>query len=259
MLRPTDRLRRLCQDRNYYISRERDYKWSELTELEFIRDESACRSWNDSVNPTFPSDFRWEAFSKCWSRVVAICIMLYPASSKGDPGLLPVKVLPSTQSRRFPGTRVLWLSDTIFLSVIEFVWSCSVPLPTHLYQYKVSFSHGRDAYYVYSIASFKATTQREAMAAAWPSKIPINFFQHVTACLPAGFFNHLELSDCRELFSPKLCTLFLSIVKPHENTVENGTTNNSSISHQDGYRMRHCRDSGIPVGSHHGTSLWYSC
>jgi hypothetical protein len=42
----------------------------------------------------------------------------------------------------------------------------------------------------------------------------------VTACLPAGFFNHLELSDCRELFSWKLCTLFLSIVKPHENTVE---------------------------------------
>jgi hypothetical protein len=193
MLRETDRLRRLCQDRNYYISREQvdffgNHGWSELTEFEFICDESSCITCKDSVNPTFPADFRWEAFLECWSREAASGITLYPASAKEDDWLLPVKVLPPTQLRRSPGTWVLWLSDTIFLSVTQFVWSCSVPLPTHLYQYKVSFSEDRGGYYVYSIASFKATTQREAVAAAWPSKIPIIFFSPRDRLLASRLF-----------------------------------------------------------------------
>jgi hypothetical protein len=226
MLRPTYRLRLFCQDRNYYVDSPQDHdetdphEWSKLTEVEFIREESSCMHRKDSINPVFPPGFRWEAFLKCWSPYAASRIDLSTLDAKVYEPRMSVKDLRPTRSWFLPGAWILWLSDTIFLSLAKFSLSSQTTRFPHLHQYRVSFS-GWD-FYVYSILSFEARSWDEAMGAVHSSDAPLQFFHHVTAGLPTSFFSHLELSGCQGFFPPRLCTLFLSIIKPHENTVEKG-------------------------------------
>jgi hypothetical protein len=70
-------------------------------------------------------------------------------------------------------------------------------------------------YYAYSVSNFFDTTFADVMAAT-SSEIPLRFFQHVTAGLPAGFFSQLELVPGYPAFPPRLCSQFLSIIRPDE-------------------------------------------
>jgi hypothetical protein len=230
MLRPTDRLRRLCRDQNFFVTAgpgfdvlyPRSHEWSELTEIEFIPEKPSWYSWlywKDSVNPVFPSGFRWEAFLKCWSPCAAGAIYLSTPDAEVYEARVPVRDLCLSRSWCLPGAWILWLSDTIFLSLTKFSLRNQIKLAPHLYQYQVSFSRER-GYYVYSILSFTARSWEEAMGTAHPSEIPLHFFHHVTAGLPNGFFSDLELSGCQGFLSPRLCTLFLSLIKSSDNMVE---------------------------------------
>jgi hypothetical protein len=207
MLRPTDRLLRLCQDCNYSV--EDAEEWSKVTEAEFVREESS----GDGA-PTFPSDFRWDAFCACLPPKPKESIFdLFPPTVEL---LVPLKNVAAPTVPSDAGVSVLWLSDTTFLSSIPF----------HLYphsrppcEYRVSFSPGLASCYAYSVPTFTFVgyvNENEATS----SEIPLCFFKHVTAGLPTGFFTHLELMCGDPDFPPRLCSLFLSIAGPSESDDE---------------------------------------
>jgi hypothetical protein len=224
ILRPTYRLRLFCQDRNYYVGAPRGHNetdphdLSKLTEVEFIREESSYIHRNDSANPVFPPGFRWEAFLKCWAPYMTEWIDLSTLDAKVYEPRMSVIDLRPTRSWCLPGAWILWLSDTIFLSLAKFSLSSQTTRFPHLHQYRVSFS-GWD-FYVYSILSFEARSWDEAMGTVHSSDAPLQFLHHVTAGLPTSFFSHLELSGCRGFFPPRLCTLFLSLIQSSDIMVE---------------------------------------
>jgi hypothetical protein len=136
----------------------------------------------------FPSEFRWEALQSCFRNL---------------DGRVAIDVL--------------WLSPSVFVSTLEFKDG-----NPHLHRFDRPSFHDcsvefwtRDSeepleIHLYSLLSFLAGEQDE------PSLLPFQFFQHVTALLPADYFALISLY---RMHDPQRCPIasmlqFLAIV-PH--------------------------------------------
>jgi hypothetical protein len=196
--------------------------WSKVTEVEFVHEESFHVTTENDV-PTFPPDFRWDAFCACWAPQPEgeeeLIVRLFTRLPEVMGGWVPIPNANATDNLCQKAS-VLWLSCTTFLSLIEFQLTRNIfGGAQQLSEYRVSFSPGLGDYYAYSVSRFTDTTLDDGMAAT-SSEIPLRFLQHVTAGLPTGFFTHLYLMPGEPDFPPRLCSQFLSIIRPDESNNE---------------------------------------
>jgi hypothetical protein len=249
MLRQTDRLHRLCQACDYRVMDNSD-DWSKVTEVEFVHEESLHVTTEQDV-PTFPPDFRWDAFCACWApRSEELIVLLSTRPPEIMERWVPIPDVNTTDNLcHEPRALVLWVSNTTFLSLIEFRLCTNFFFGGRpLFEYRVSFSPGMGDYYAYSVSRFTVTTLEDGMAAT-SSEIPLRFLHHVTAGLPTGFFSHLELTPGEPDFPPRLCSQFLSIIRPDESNDE--CVPCTTVRFFTGLRAGYDEDQLVAILSHH--------
>jgi hypothetical protein len=205
-LRPTNRFQKFCIGRNLNLDDEGE--WPFLREAELVYDQPLNQL--DDMIPSFPPDFRWEEFYTCWTTSYWGYKILYTKNTEGH-------VEEEMDDWCTTDTSILWLSDTVFLSVVLFVLDDDgstfdygvrfLPFPNH------------SAVYVYSLSSF--VVSRDGFAA--PPELPLHFFRHLASQTNENFLERMEVWGGQSRFSPRLCSLFLSILPQSEND-ENAET-----------------------------------
>jgi hypothetical protein len=223
MLRWTCRLRDALERRGFQVDRYALPRIAEMREAELV-----------SMNGVFPSDFRWETLvSRVRNRQNIPGLRVYSGGGfqmwGGRPRLTFRDIDPhcpvSMLVRSFSGQPVedsqqhkidvLWLSASVFISCFQITDVINGPGPMYryLFNYEASFSYNagmtRQTFFASSLSIVEGDGRRE------PSPLSLAFFQHVTALLPADYFNEISLR--RRI--PQICPvdyliLFLSII-PH--------------------------------------------
>jgi hypothetical protein len=198
-LRPTNRFQRFCIDQNLNLDDEGE--WPFLREAELVYDQPLNQL--DDAIPSFPPDFRWEEFCECWTARDRGLKLLYSNSES--------HVEEEIDDWGTTDTSILWLSDAVFLSAVHF----------QLADDGLSFDYGvyffpfrnHSPVYVYSLSSF--TVSREGFAA--PPELPLHFFRHLASQTRENFLERMDLrGGYVSRFSPRLCSLFLSILPQRE-------------------------------------------
>jgi hypothetical protein len=130
MLRFTDRLHQLCQYCDYSLANAEE--WSKVIEAEVVYEESS-----KDADPTFPPDFSWKSFCALWMPQPEEPklpfwphwtpeddeepqVVLFPPTAEGNDSRVHLNDVPPTAFPHRPSVSVLWLSDTTFLSLIQF-------------------------------------------------------------------------------------------------------------------------------------------
>jgi hypothetical protein len=211
-LLPTDRFQRFCKESSLFIDYEEG--WPQLREIELVYDEPSEELLTDDAIPLFPADFRWEQFSACWTACEWDSIRLYTCKR----GRFPARFGKVDEDKPPPvGAAVLWLSDTVFLSAVQFSLTKLRGFNNEsLFHYGVSFSPFRNKHpvFVYSLSSFTISTAEEFVEST-PPDLPLHFFKHVASVATENFMQ-IHLYGSKSYFPPRLCELFLSILPPKE-------------------------------------------
>jgi hypothetical protein len=212
MLRWTCRLRDVLERRGFLVPGHEFPRLAEMREAEFT-----------SENGVFPSDFRWQALRSCLNSKHWGTFHLFNGGEFGNavPAVDPHSAL-SISIRSISGQpvedlqqgniNVLWLSPTVFIACVGFVVGTSTPLG---HGYELTF-YERGTGCVVLCAT--ALSSLEGDEHGEPSPVPLEFFRHATALLPADYFDSMTLRRKSPERCPVHClTRFLSIVPHHGN------------------------------------------
>jgi hypothetical protein len=211
MLRWTCRLRDVVET-NQYKCKPHTENLSGMREVEFCRDV------------VFPETLRWETFKSFYgSGYVEVDIR---SECDWRPVLAVDAASPTSQSIRAlcghvawdvtTGKHtslckfdVLWLSPIVFISRLRVFVNGICPD-----DYQVTFTEvdGDDGvcFFIYQISSFDPESERGP-----PTSVPLAFFRHLTAFLPAGFFFEICLMNPERDF-PVDFHLQLLFLIPHD-------------------------------------------
>jgi hypothetical protein len=199
-LKDTDRLKLYFRDHNM------NYDGMSFVESEL---GSAHHATTEDTVPAFPSAFQWSDFCEFFQ---------YKPNSTFYLFIGEIEYRNSRRGYIRCQGHILWLSQTIFVTTINFLLSDADTFRRQrMFHYAVSVSTELTCY-AYSLLSFAATCPEQVMAIA-PSALPLHLFRHLTARLSAGELKFLELINGVPCFPATLCTLFMSIFPQRENNV----------------------------------------
>jgi hypothetical protein len=215
-LRPTNRFLQFCIDCGFTVDDK--YHIGDFREVELVFDRTSKHLLSDDVPLPFPRDFGWKEFCNCWTaKKYQLSIDLYanaPSCARA-----PIRVGEAGEaSPSLSHAVILWLSNTVFLSCLEFRLTNDQIDKQSMFDYEVTFDPFRDSWplYVYSLSSF-TVARTEGFVEPTPPDLPLHFFRHVAALAPVDFFERMDLHGGRgKYISPRLCTLFLSILPTQE-------------------------------------------
>jgi hypothetical protein len=236
MLRSTDRLQQFCQGCNYLISER--ILWSNVTEVDLLVQEAPI----EDAAPAFPHEFRLNEFRQHFSAddFPRGTIRLFAPSVGGIARLVPMRsVSRANKSQR---ADILWLSEEIFLSTINFplIHNEGDHHGLHLFQYQMLVApvQGPELEcFVYSLWSFTATTQQQ-LADLPASDLPLHFFRHLVAGMPADQLKCLKFRPGAYYFPPTHCMAFLSILPPSVDNEESTPRTTVSFDGLDEEQLR---------------------
>jgi hypothetical protein len=196
----TDRLELYFRDHNM------NYDGMCFDEFEL---ESGGQATIEDTVPVFPSTFQWSDFREFFR---------YKPDSIFHLDVGDIEYWYSQHGRIVCQGQVLWLSQTIFVTTINFILSDKDTFrDQRMFQYAVSVSPELTCY-AYSLSSFAATCPEQVVEIA-PSALPLHFFQHLTSHLSTGQLKFLELINGVPCFPARLCTLFMYIFPRREANV----------------------------------------
>jgi hypothetical protein len=233
MLRWTCRLRDVLEQRAFLVKDDSvSRRLSEMREAEFV-----------SPDGNFPGEFRWESLLGCFYKE-GNGVYLYNSGEVSNPTNVLRAIDPhcsvSVSIRSVSGQLVenlqqenidvLWLSPSIFIS--SFMFFVGVRARS-LLDYCVicdeqssTFLHQRSApLRATALCSFEGDEQGD------PSRLPLEFFHHVTTLLPAGYFDKIALHRKHPRRCPvDIITRFLSIVPTHAAPIRAAIYGESTIT-----------------------------
>jgi hypothetical protein len=203
MLRWTTRLREVLANRGCG-------GFSKLREAEFV-----------PGNGSFPDGFRWDELQGClggsWLVVCDLRLRRLGLRSgcRSDHARESVDQLSGQPVADLDkgDIRVLWVSSSVFISKLDFtICKGRDDYPTaadYLVTFSIRSPRRGAQFYVYSLSRFDGS---ELVA---PSPVPLEFFRHVTAHLPADYFEEVEINKWDEPQFPVDCLLAFAAIIPY--------------------------------------------